>query len=31
MANYDGTAIALDVDEGAKIWIRFPDVSKVAT
>ncbi len=29
--NYDGTAVALDVKEGAKIWIRFPAISKVAT
>ena len=31
MDNYDGTAVAVDVKEGAKIWIRFPSVSKVAT
>ncbi len=30
MERYDGTAMAVDVSQGAKIWIRFPDIKKVA-
>lgn len=29
MERYDGTAVAIEVNEGAKIWIRFPDIKKV--
>ncbi len=30
MEHYGGTAIAMDVKPGAKIWIRFPNIKKVA-
>ena len=30
MEVYDGTAVAIEVNEGAKIWIRFPGIKKVS-